>query len=133
MIIIFTPKAAFHPESGHYLGRSPWTPVLSAHKDRLPDQVLDRDRDPGERSHRHTLHLDGANALHGQRIEYIGRSCVSRTRAAWETWRYSGSRADLGVAESLTSTFSGPSWPWPCHFGILLLALAVRPSGLFGR
>jgi branched-chain amino acid transport system permease protein len=39
----------------------------------------------------------------------------------------------LGVAESLTSTFSGPSWSLAVSFGILLLALAVRPSGLFGR
>ncbi len=39
----------------------------------------------------------------------------------------------LGVAESLMSTFSGPSWSLAVSFGILLLALAVRPSGLFGR
>jgi branched-chain amino acid transport system permease protein len=39
----------------------------------------------------------------------------------------------LGVAESLTSTFSGPSWSVAVSFGVLLLALAVRPSGLFGR
>ena len=39
----------------------------------------------------------------------------------------------LGVAESLTSTFSGPSWSLAVSFGLLLLALAVRPSGLFGR
>ena len=39
----------------------------------------------------------------------------------------------LGVAESLTSTFSGPSWALAVSFGILLLALAVRPAGLFGR
>jgi branched-chain amino acid transport system permease protein len=39
----------------------------------------------------------------------------------------------LGVAESLTSTLSGPSWALAVSFGILLLALAVRPSGLFGR
>jgi branched-chain amino acid transport system permease protein len=39
----------------------------------------------------------------------------------------------LGVAESLTATFSGPSWSLAVSFGILLLALAVRPSGLFGR
>ena len=39
----------------------------------------------------------------------------------------------LGVAESLTATFSGPSWALAVSFGLLLLALAVRPSGLFGR
>ena len=39
----------------------------------------------------------------------------------------------LGIAESLTSTFSGPSWALAVSFGILLLVLAVRPAGLFGR
>ena len=39
----------------------------------------------------------------------------------------------LGVAESLMSTFFGPSWSLAVSFGILLVALAVRPAGLFGR
>ena len=39
----------------------------------------------------------------------------------------------LGVVESVTSTFYGPSWSPAVSFGILLLALAVRPSGLLGR
>jgi branched-chain amino acid transport system permease protein len=39
----------------------------------------------------------------------------------------------LGVAESLMSTFFGPSWSLAVSFGILLMALAVRPAGLFGR
>jgi branched-chain amino acid transport system permease protein len=39
----------------------------------------------------------------------------------------------LGIAESLTATFSGPSWSVAVSFGVLLLALAVRPTGLFGR
>jgi branched-chain amino acid transport system permease protein len=39
----------------------------------------------------------------------------------------------LGVAESLTATFFGPSWAVAVSFGVLLLALAVRPAGLFGR
>ncbi len=39
----------------------------------------------------------------------------------------------LGVAESLMSTFSGPSWAVAVSFGILLVGLAVRPAGLFGR
>ncbi|MBI2206241.1 MAG: branched-chain amino acid ABC transporter permease [Candidatus Rokubacteria bacterium] len=39
----------------------------------------------------------------------------------------------LGVAESLTATFSGPSWSVAVSFAVLLLALAVRPAGLFGR
>ena len=36
----------------------------------------------------------------------------------------------LGVIESITSTFYGPSWAPAGSFGILLLTLAVRPSGL---
>ena len=39
----------------------------------------------------------------------------------------------LGIAESLVSTFYGPSWAPAVAFGILLLALAFRPQGLFGR
>jgi branched-chain amino acid transport system permease protein len=39
----------------------------------------------------------------------------------------------LGVMESITSTFYGPSWSPAVAFGFLLLTLAVRPAGLFGR
>lgn len=39
----------------------------------------------------------------------------------------------LGVVESLTTTFYGPSWSPAVAFGFLLLTLAVRPAGLFGR
>jgi branched-chain amino acid transport system permease protein len=39
----------------------------------------------------------------------------------------------LGVAESITSTFYGPSWSPAVAFGLLLVTLAVRPSGLLGR
>jgi branched-chain amino acid transport system permease protein len=39
----------------------------------------------------------------------------------------------IGVIESLMSTFAGPSWSQAVSFGILLLVLAVRPAGLFGR
>ncbi|MET0278718.1 MAG: branched-chain amino acid ABC transporter permease [Pseudorhodoplanes sp.] len=39
----------------------------------------------------------------------------------------------LGVVESMTSTFYGPSWAPAVAFGFLLLTLAVRPSGLLGR
>lgn len=39
----------------------------------------------------------------------------------------------LGVVESLTSTFYGPSWSTAVSFGVLLLVLALRPAGLFGR
>ncbi len=39
----------------------------------------------------------------------------------------------LGVVESLTATFYGPSWAPAVAFGFLLLTLAVRPAGLLGR
>ena len=39
----------------------------------------------------------------------------------------------LGLAESFTSTFFGPSWAPAVSFGTLLLALAFKPSGLLGR
>ena len=39
----------------------------------------------------------------------------------------------LGVVESFTSTYYGPSWAPAVSFGILLLTLAFRPAGLLGR
>jgi branched-chain amino acid transport system permease protein len=39
----------------------------------------------------------------------------------------------LGVMESLTATFYGPSWAPAVAFGFLLLTLAFRPAGLLGR
>jgi len=39
----------------------------------------------------------------------------------------------LGIVESFTATFYGPSWAPAVAFGFLLLTLAVRPAGLFGR
>ena len=39
----------------------------------------------------------------------------------------------IGIAESLVATFIGPSWAPAVAFGLLLVTLAVRPQGLFGR
>jgi branched-chain amino acid transport system permease protein len=39
----------------------------------------------------------------------------------------------LGIVESLTATFYGPSWAPAVSFGFLLVTLAVRPAGIFGR
>jgi len=39
----------------------------------------------------------------------------------------------LGVVESLTATFYGPSWAPAVAFGFLLLTLAFRPAGILGR
>ncbi len=39
----------------------------------------------------------------------------------------------LGIVESFTSTFYGPSWAPAVSFGLLLATLAFRPAGLLGR
>jgi branched-chain amino acid transport system permease protein len=39
----------------------------------------------------------------------------------------------LGIVESFTSTFYGPSWAPAVSFGLLLLTLAFRPAGILGR
>ncbi len=39
----------------------------------------------------------------------------------------------LGIVESFTATFYGPSWAPAVSFGLLLLTLAFRPMGLLGR
>lgn len=39
----------------------------------------------------------------------------------------------IGVAESFIATFYGPSWAPAVGFSILLLTLAIRPQGIFGR
>jgi branched-chain amino acid transport system permease protein len=39
----------------------------------------------------------------------------------------------LGVVESVVGTMFGPSWAPAVSFGFLLVTLAVRPAGLFGR
>src|SRR5438067_4432196 len=39
----------------------------------------------------------------------------------------------LGILESFTATFYGPSWAPAVAFGVLLLTLAFPPAGLLGR
>jgi branched-chain amino acid transport system permease protein len=39
----------------------------------------------------------------------------------------------LGILESFTATFYGPSWAPAVAFGVLLVTLALRPAGLLGR
>jgi branched-chain amino acid transport system permease protein len=39
----------------------------------------------------------------------------------------------FGVVENVTATFYGPSWSPAVAFGWLLLVLAFRPQGLFGK
>ena len=39
----------------------------------------------------------------------------------------------LGIAESMTATFAGPSWAPAVSFGLLLLTLIFRPQGILGK
>ena len=39
----------------------------------------------------------------------------------------------IGIVESITATFYGPSWAPAVAFGFLLLTLAWRPAGILGR
>jgi branched-chain amino acid transport system permease protein len=39
----------------------------------------------------------------------------------------------LGIAESFTSTYVGPTYPNAVSFGLLVLILILRPTGLLGR
>jgi branched-chain amino acid transport system permease protein len=39
----------------------------------------------------------------------------------------------LGIAESIVLSTAGAAWAPAVSFGILLIVLAVRPAGLFGR
>ena len=39
----------------------------------------------------------------------------------------------IGIVESITATFYGPSWAPAVAFGFLLITLAIRPAGLLGR
>jgi branched-chain amino acid transport system permease protein len=39
----------------------------------------------------------------------------------------------IGIVESFVATFYGPSWAPAVSFGILLVTLALRPQGMFGR
>jgi branched-chain amino acid transport system permease protein len=39
----------------------------------------------------------------------------------------------IGIVESITATFYGPSWSPAVAFGFLLITLAIRPAGLAGR
>lgn len=66
--------------------------------------------------------------------DYIGRVfaiCVLGGMASFPGTLAAG--LTLGLVESLTSTFYGPSWSPAVAFGFLLLTLAARPAGIFGR
>ena len=39
----------------------------------------------------------------------------------------------LGLAESFSATYIGPTYPNAISFGLLVLILIVRPTGILGR
>ena len=69
----------------------------------------------------------------GQLTEHDAIVRVTVIRAAGSTPREAGAAMLVGIVESLTATFYGPSWAPAVSFGFLLLTLAVRPAGLLGR
>ena len=87
-----------------------------------------------------TAALAGASLIIIQPVEpAIGREYIGRIFAICVLGglgSFSGmviAAVTLGVVESLTATFFGPSWAPAVAFGVLLITLAVRPSGILGR
>jgi branched-chain amino acid transport system permease protein len=65
---------------------------------------------------------------------YIGRAfCVTVLAGLGSMTGTLAAGVILGVAESVVLTSFGSSWAPAVAFGILLVVLAVRPAGLFGR
>lgn len=87
-----------------------------------------------------TAALGGAALIIIQPVEpSIGREYIGRIFAICVLGglgSFSGmviAAVTLGIVESLTATFFGPSWAPAVAFGVLLITLAVRPSGILGR
>jgi branched-chain amino acid transport system permease protein len=87
-----------------------------------------------------TASLAGAFLIIIQPVEpSVGRDYIGRVFAITVLGglgSFSGTLAAallLGIVESITATFYGPSWSPAVAFGILLLTLAFRPSGIMGR
>jgi branched-chain amino acid transport system permease protein len=87
-----------------------------------------------------TAVLSGALLIIIQPIEpSIGRDFIGRTFAITVLGGMTSlpgtvvAALILGISESLTATFLGPSWSPAVAFGLLLATLAVKPAGIFGR
>ena len=87
-----------------------------------------------------TAALGGAILIIIQPVEpSIGREYIGRVFAICVLGglgSFSGmviAAVTLGVVETLTATIFGPSWSPAVAFGVLLVTLAVRPSGILGR
>ena len=84
---------------------------------------------------RYEVYVNGVLQQPGKDFDRIGGTLVFRRELAREG-RLGPVRwlsMLLGIAESFTATFYGPSWAPAVSFGILLLTLAFRPAGLLGR
>lgn len=65
---------------------------------------------------------------------YIGRTfCVAVLAGLGSMPGTLAAGIILGIAESIVLTSLGASWAPAVAFGLLLLVLAIRPAGLFGR
>src|SRR5262249_36281358 len=87
-----------------------------------------------------TASLAGACLIIIQPIEpSIGRDYIGRIFAICVLGglgSFSGmviAAVTLGIVESITATFFGPSWAPAVSFGVLLITLTLRPSGILGR
>ncbi|HEY7758345.1 MAG TPA: branched-chain amino acid ABC transporter permease [Burkholderiales bacterium] len=87
-----------------------------------------------------TCALAGALLIIVQPVEpglgrlYIGRTfCVAVLAGLGSMPGTLAAGVILGVAESIVLTSLGASWAPAVAFGLLLLVLAIRPAGLFGR
>ena len=87
-----------------------------------------------------TCALAGALLIIVQPVEpglgrlYIGRTfCVAVLAGLGSMPGTLAAGIILGVAESIVLTSLGASWAPAVAFGLLLLVLAIRPTGLFGR
>jgi branched-chain amino acid transport system permease protein len=87
-----------------------------------------------------TCSLAGAFLIIIQSVEpSIGRDYIGRIFAICVLGRMTSmpgmviAAVLLGVVESITQVFYGPSWAPAVSFGLLLITLAVRPAGLLGR
>jgi branched-chain amino acid transport system permease protein len=66
--------------------------------------------------------------------EYIGRVfAICVLGGMGSLWGTVIAATLLGIIESFTATYYGPSWAPAVAFGFLLITLAVRPAGLLGR
>ena len=123
-----------------FIGRA----IMAVAQDQLALQLMARRPDP-DQAHR-LRHLDRDRGVAGalliiiQPVEpSVGREYIGRVFAICVLGGLGSLPGTviaamlLGIVESFTATFYGPSWAPAVAFGFLLLTLAFRPAGLLGR